>query len=63
LREEELNKNFFKALSRVQEIHANYKLFLRTHHHHTGLELMDMMVVYQVPMDDFMGTSQMSKPG
>ncbi|KAH1224201.1 WAT1-related protein [Glycine max] len=43
LREEELNENFFKALSHVQEIHANCKVLLRTHHQRAGLELMDMM--------------------
>ncbi|RVW49956.1 Conserved oligomeric Golgi complex subunit 6 [Vitis vinifera] len=32
LREEDLNENFFKALSHVQEIHANCKILLRTHH-------------------------------
>ncbi|KAI8530809.1 hypothetical protein RHMOL_Rhmol11G0088400 [Rhododendron molle] len=32
LREEDLNENFFKALSHVQEIHANCKVLLRTHH-------------------------------
>lgn len=47
LREEDLNDNFFKALSRVQEIHANCKVLLRTHHQRAGLELMDMMAVYQ----------------
>lgn len=47
MREEELNENFFKALSRVQEIHANCKMLLRTHHQRAGLELMDMMAVYQ----------------
>ncbi|OVA02985.1 Conserved oligomeric Golgi complex subunit 6 [Macleaya cordata] len=47
LREEDLNENFFKALSHVQEIHANCKLLLRTHHQRAGLELMDMMAVYQ----------------
>ncbi|XP_015575125.1 conserved oligomeric Golgi complex subunit 6 isoform X2 [Ricinus communis] len=47
LREEELNENFFKALSHVQEIHANCKILLRTHHQRAGLELMDMMAVYQ----------------
>ncbi|KAL5179404.1 Conserved oligomeric Golgi complex subunit 6 [Glycine soja] len=47
LREEELNGNFFKALSHVQEIHDNCKVLLRTHHQRAGLELMDMMVVYQ----------------
>ncbi|PRQ27352.1 putative oligomeric Golgi complex subunit 6 protein [Rosa chinensis] len=47
LREEELNEDFFKALSHVQEIHANCKLLLRTHHQRAGLELMDMMAVYQ----------------
>ncbi|XP_024518707.1 conserved oligomeric Golgi complex subunit 6 [Selaginella moellendorffii] len=47
LREEELNQNFFKALSRVQKIHANCKLLVRTHHQRAGLELMDMMAVYQ----------------
>lgn len=47
LREEELNENFFKALQHVQEIHANCKILLRTHHQRAGLELMDMMSVYQ----------------
>ncbi|XP_075484675.1 conserved oligomeric Golgi complex subunit 6-like isoform X1 [Primulina tabacum] len=47
LREEDLNENFFKALAHVQEIHANCKLLLRTHHQRAGLELMDMMAVYQ----------------
>ncbi|KAH7835466.1 hypothetical protein Vadar_026331 [Vaccinium darrowii] len=47
LREEDLNENFFKALSHVQEIHANCKVLLRTHHQRAGLELMDMMAVYQ----------------
>ncbi|MCH91757.1 conserved oligomeric Golgi complex subunit 6-like, partial [Trifolium medium] len=32
LRDEDLNENFFKALSHVQEIHANCKVLLRTHH-------------------------------
>ncbi|CAA7403920.1 unnamed protein product [Spirodela intermedia] len=47
LRDEELNENFFKALAHVQEIHANCKILLRTHHQRAGLELMDMMAVYQ----------------
>ncbi|KAL2613897.1 hypothetical protein R1flu_025589 [Riccia fluitans] len=47
LREEDLNENFFKALSRVQEIHANCKVLLRTHQQRAGLELMDMMAAYQ----------------
>ncbi|KAM7269052.1 hypothetical protein ACFE04_024549 [Oxalis oulophora] len=47
LRDEELNEDFFKALAHVQEIHANCKLLLRTHHQRAGLELMDMMAVYQ----------------
>eukprot|EP00850_Spirogloea_muscicola_P013636 SM000093S24447 [mRNA] locus=s93:387657:397202:+ [translate_table: standard] len=47
LREEELGEDFFKALSRVQEIHANCKVLLRTHHQRAGLELMDVMAVYQ----------------
>uniref|UniRef100_A0A0D6R0W8 Conserved oligomeric Golgi complex subunit 6 n=1 Tax=Araucaria cunninghamii TaxID=56994 RepID=A0A0D6R0W8_ARACU len=47
LREEDLNENFFKALARVQEIHGNCKMLLRTHHQRAGLELMDMMAVYQ----------------
>ncbi|XWS38850.1 hypothetical protein CRYUN_Cryun19dG0165700 [Craigia yunnanensis] len=46
-RDEELNENFFKALSHVQEIHANCKILLRTHHQRAGLELMDMMAMYQ----------------
>ncbi|XP_040986918.1 conserved oligomeric Golgi complex subunit 6 [Juglans microcarpa x Juglans regia] len=47
LRDEELSDNFFKALTHVQEIHANCKILLRTHHQRAGLELMDMMAVYQ----------------
>ncbi|XP_078442754.1 oligomeric golgi complex subunit [Wolffia australiana] len=47
LRDEELNENFFKVLSHVQEIHANCKILLRTHHQRAGLELMDMMAMYQ----------------
>ncbi|KAI3866311.1 hypothetical protein MKW98_007966 [Papaver atlanticum] len=47
LRKQELNEQFFKALSRVQEIHANCKILLRTHRQQAGLELMDMMAVYQ----------------
>ncbi|GLT81017.1 hypothetical protein SLA2020_524250 [Shorea laevis] len=47
LKDEDLNENFFKALSHVQEIHANCKVLLRTHHQHAGLELMDMMAMYQ----------------
>ncbi|KAK8639926.1 hypothetical protein V6N13_138292 [Hibiscus sabdariffa] len=47
LRDEELNENFFKALSHVQEIHGNCKVLLRTHHQRAGLELMDMMAMYQ----------------
>lgn len=37
LREEDLNENFFKALAHVQEIHANCKVLLRTHHQVTPL--------------------------
>ncbi|XP_047325416.1 conserved oligomeric Golgi complex subunit 6-like [Impatiens glandulifera] len=47
LREDDLCDNFFNALSHVQEIHANCKVLLRTHHQRAGLELMDMMSVYQ----------------
>ncbi|KAL9251303.1 Conserved oligomeric Golgi complex subunit 6-like protein [Drosera capensis] len=47
LREQDLNENFFKALAHVQEIHANCKVLLRTHHQRAGLDLMDMMAVYQ----------------
>ncbi|GMJ12562.1 Conserved Oligomeric Golgi Complex 6 [Hibiscus trionum] len=47
LRDEELDENFFKALSHVQEIHSNCKILLRTHHQRAGLELMDMMAMYQ----------------
>lgn len=47
LREEDISENFFKALMRVQEIHTNCKILLRTHHQRAGLELMDMMAVYQ----------------
>ncbi|KAL2236786.1 conserved oligomeric Golgi complex subunit 6 [Sesamum indicum] len=47
LREEDLSENFFKALAHVHEIHANCKVLLRTHHQRAGLELMDMMAVYQ----------------
>ena len=32
LREEELDDPFFTALARVQQIHANCKVLLRTHH-------------------------------
>ncbi|KAL3629451.1 hypothetical protein CASFOL_022128 [Castilleja foliolosa] len=32
LREEDLSEDFFKALAHGHEIHANCKLFLRTHH-------------------------------
>lgn len=32
LRGEDLNEDFFKALFHVQEIHANCKTLLRTHH-------------------------------
>ncbi|CAK7337122.1 unnamed protein product [Dovyalis caffra] len=46
-RDEDLNDNFFKALSHVQQIHANCKVLLRTHHQRVGLELVDMMAVYQ----------------
>lgn len=47
LREEDLNEDFFKALAHVQQIHSNCKVLLRTHHQRAGLELMDMMAVYQ----------------
>ncbi|PKI57249.1 hypothetical protein CRG98_022346 [Punica granatum] len=47
LREDDLSENFFEALSHVQEIHSNCKILLRTHHQRAGLELMDMMAVYQ----------------
>ncbi|KAL7182295.1 hypothetical protein ACSBR1_041073 [Camellia fascicularis] len=47
LREEDMNDNFCEALSHVQEIHANCKVLLWTHHQRAGLELMDMMAVYQ----------------
>ncbi|CAK7337480.1 unnamed protein product [Dovyalis caffra] len=46
-RDEDLNDNFFKDLSHVQQIHANCKVLLRTHHQRAGLELMDMMTIYQ----------------
>ncbi|POO00393.1 Conserved oligomeric Golgi complex subunit [Trema orientale] len=47
LREDDLSPAFFTALSHVHEIHANCKLLLRMHHQRAGLELMDMMAVYQ----------------
>ncbi|CAI5988671.1 unnamed protein product [Closterium sp. NIES-65] len=47
LREDEISEKFFEALNRVHEIHANCKLLLRTHHQRAGLELMDLMAVYQ----------------
>ncbi|KAL9424799.1 hypothetical protein AB3S75_031839 [Citrus x aurantiifolia] len=47
LRDEDLDESFFKALAHVQEIHANCKVLLRTHHQRAGLELMDMMAMYQ----------------
>eukprot|EP00897_Mesotaenium_endlicherianum_P007060 jgi/Mesen1/6382/ME000329S05549 len=47
LREEDLDESFFRALARVQEIHSNCKVLLRMHHQRAGLELMDVMAVYQ----------------
>eukprot|EP00898_Chlorokybus_atmophyticus_P001925 jgi/Chlat1/2733/Chrsp182S02898 len=47
LREDPLDERFFKALNRVHQIHANCKVLLRTHHQRAGLELMDVMAVYQ----------------
>lgn len=42
-----ISKEFFAALKHVQEIHANCKSLLRTHHQRAGLELMDVMAGYQ----------------
>lgn len=47
LREDDLDERFFQALTRVQEIHANCKVLLRTHHQRAGLELMDVMAMHQ----------------
>ncbi|PON95618.1 Conserved oligomeric Golgi complex subunit [Trema orientale] len=57
LKEDEFTPAFFKALCHHHEIHANRKIHLRTHHQIflmiysiprcAGLELMDMMAVYQ----------------
>lgn len=50
LKEEELlalnntiSPHFFKALSRVQTVHANCRMLLRSNHRRAGLELMDRM--------------------
>lgn len=42
-----ISEEFFAALRHVQEIHANCKSLLRTHHQRAGLELMDVMAGYQ----------------
>lgn len=47
LKGEEVTDVFFAALARVQEIHANCRQLLRTHHQRAGLELMDVMATYQ----------------
>ena len=47
LKGEDVTDTFFAALSRVQEIHANCRQLLRTHHQRAGLELMDVMATYQ----------------
>ena len=43
LKGEDVTDVFFAALARVQEIHANCRQLLRTHHQRAGLELMDVM--------------------
>ncbi|KAL4421302.1 hypothetical protein ABPG75_010593 [Micractinium tetrahymenae] len=43
LQGEEVGEAFFAALAHVQQIHANCKALLRTHHQRAGLELMDTM--------------------
>lgn len=47
LKGEDVTDVFFAALARVQEIHANCRQLLRTHHQRAGLELMDVMATYQ----------------
>eukprot|EP00899_Mesostigma_viride_P003420 jgi/Mesvir1/13079/Mv06064-RA.2 len=47
LRDSAMDASFFRALHRVQEIHSNCKVLLRTHHQRAGLELMDAMASYQ----------------
>ncbi|KAK9107195.1 hypothetical protein Syun_023206 [Stephania yunnanensis] len=60
LREEDLSENFFKALSHVQEIHANCKILLRTHHQQgladtVSADSSDVVLVFSFtpPMDSF----------
>ncbi|KAK9162318.1 hypothetical protein Syun_003220 [Stephania yunnanensis] len=60
LREEDLSENFFKALSHVQEIHANCKILLRTHHQQgladtVSVDSSDVVLVFSFtpPMDSF----------
>ncbi|KAK9162308.1 hypothetical protein Syun_003210 [Stephania yunnanensis] len=59
-REEDLSENFFKALSHVQEIHANCKILLRTHHQQgladtVSADSSDVVLVFSFtpPMDSF----------
>ncbi|KAK9160599.1 hypothetical protein Syun_006940 [Stephania yunnanensis] len=60
LREEDLSENFFKALSHVQEIHANCKILLRTHHQQgladtVSADSSDVVLVFSFtpPLDSF----------
>lgn len=47
LKASELRAPFFDALARVQQIHTDCKLLLRTQHQRAGLEIMDAMALYQ----------------
>lgn len=42
-----LHVDFFKALSRVKQIHSDCKFLLRTNHQTAGLEIMESMALHQ----------------
>ncbi|RUS85796.1 hypothetical protein EGW08_006425 [Elysia chlorotica] len=42
-----LQPDFFKALSRVKQIHSDCKFLLRTNHQTAGLEIMESMALHQ----------------
>ncbi|CAL1533346.1 unnamed protein product [Lymnaea stagnalis] len=42
-----LHSEFFKALSRVKQIHSDCKFLLRTNHQTAGLEIMESMALHQ----------------
>lgn len=47
LKAQEIVPSFFQTLKRVQQIHNDCKLLLRTQHQKAGLEIMDMMSLHQ----------------